>query len=137
MGLRAVRRWHACMLAHSRSQQQCVEPPGAAGGFFRKGVSGGERKRTSIAVELLIDPSVLLLVRGGYQRPHKAEGYWMAWPPGAGCYLPPEIHQVHSWQAAQALCCGAPPGPPTGRAHQRPGLHNIHARDAGPQAPGG
>ncbi|KAI7836411.1 hypothetical protein COHA_009711 [Chlorella ohadii] len=31
------------------------------GGFFRKGVSGGERKRTSIAVELLIDPSVLLL----------------------------------------------------------------------------
>lgn len=55
------------MGARSRSQQQRVEPPGAAGGFFRKGVSGGERKRTSIAVELLIDPSVLLLVRGGYQ----------------------------------------------------------------------
>lgn len=41
----------------------------SAGGFFRKGVSGGERKRTSIAVELLIDPSVLLLVRRCCRRP--------------------------------------------------------------------
>ena len=32
-----------------------------AGGFFRKGISGGERKRDSIGHELLINPSVLLL----------------------------------------------------------------------------
>ena len=32
-----------------------------AGGFFRKGISGGERKRVSIGHELLINPSVLLL----------------------------------------------------------------------------
>ncbi|KAI3436788.1 hypothetical protein D9Q98_006199 [Chlorella vulgaris] len=31
------------------------------GGFFRKGISGGERKRVSIGVELLINPSVLML----------------------------------------------------------------------------
>ncbi|CAL8462005.1 g1536 [Coccomyxa elongata] len=31
------------------------------GGFFRKGISGGERKRVSIGHELLINPSVLLL----------------------------------------------------------------------------
>jgi ABC-type glutathione transport system ATPase component len=31
------------------------------GGFFRKGISGGERKRASIGVELLINPSVLML----------------------------------------------------------------------------
>jgi ABC-type multidrug transport system ATPase subunit len=31
------------------------------GGFFRRGVSGGERKRVSVGFELLINPSVLLL----------------------------------------------------------------------------
>lgn len=31
------------------------------GGFFRRGISGGERKRVSVGHELLIDPSVLLL----------------------------------------------------------------------------
>lgn len=31
------------------------------GGFFRKGISGGERKRASIGHELLINPSILLL----------------------------------------------------------------------------
>lgn len=31
------------------------------GGFFRRGVSGGERKRVSIGVELLINPVILLL----------------------------------------------------------------------------
>ncbi len=30
-------------------------------GFFRRGVSGGERKRVSVGHELLINPSVLLL----------------------------------------------------------------------------
>lgn len=32
-----------------------------SGGFFRKGISGGERKRASIGHELLINPSILLL----------------------------------------------------------------------------
>ena len=31
------------------------------GGFFRKGISGGERKRASVGHELLINPSILLL----------------------------------------------------------------------------
>lgn len=31
------------------------------GGGFVKGVSGGERKRTSIGYEILVDPSLLLL----------------------------------------------------------------------------
>lgn len=31
------------------------------GGDFGKGISGGERKRTSIGYEVLIDPSLLLL----------------------------------------------------------------------------
>ncbi|KAK9839571.1 hypothetical protein WJX84_010569, partial [Apatococcus fuscideae] len=31
------------------------------GGFFRKGISGGERKRVSIGHELLINPAILLL----------------------------------------------------------------------------
>ena len=31
------------------------------GGFFRRGLSGGERKRVSVGHELLINPSVLLL----------------------------------------------------------------------------
>ena len=32
-----------------------------AGGFFRRGISGGERKRVSVGHELLINPSVILL----------------------------------------------------------------------------
>lgn len=32
-----------------------------AGGFFRRGVSGGERKRVSVGHELLINPSLILL----------------------------------------------------------------------------
>lgn len=32
-----------------------------AGGFFRRGISGGERKRVSIGHELLINPAILLL----------------------------------------------------------------------------
>jgi ABC-type multidrug transport system ATPase subunit len=31
------------------------------GGFFLKGLSGGERKRTSIGYELITNPSLLLL----------------------------------------------------------------------------
>jgi hypothetical protein len=32
-----------------------------AGGFFRRGISGGERKRVSVGHELLINPSIILL----------------------------------------------------------------------------
>ena len=32
-----------------------------AGGFFQRGISGGERKRVSVGHELLINPSVILL----------------------------------------------------------------------------
>ena len=31
------------------------------GGFLRKGISGGERKRTSIGYELITEPSLLML----------------------------------------------------------------------------
>jgi ABC-type multidrug transport system ATPase subunit len=31
------------------------------GGFFMKGLSGGERKRTSIGYEMITNPSLLLL----------------------------------------------------------------------------
>ncbi len=31
------------------------------GGFFQRGISGGERKRVSIGHELLINPAILLL----------------------------------------------------------------------------
>ena len=33
----------------------------AAGSYFRRGVSGGERKRVSVGHELLINPSLILL----------------------------------------------------------------------------
>jgi ABC-type multidrug transport system ATPase subunit len=31
------------------------------GGFFMKGLSGGERKRTSIGYEMITNPSLLIL----------------------------------------------------------------------------
>jgi len=31
------------------------------GGFLRKGLSGGERKRTSIGYEMITDPSLMIL----------------------------------------------------------------------------
>ena len=31
------------------------------GGFMRKGLSGGERKRTSIGYEMITEPSLLIL----------------------------------------------------------------------------
>jgi ABC-type multidrug transport system ATPase subunit len=31
------------------------------GGFFRRGISGGERKRVSIGHELLINPAIIML----------------------------------------------------------------------------
>lgn len=35
------------------------------GGYFRRGVSGGERKRVSVGHELIINPSMLLLDGAG------------------------------------------------------------------------
>ncbi len=32
-----------------------------AGSYFRRGISGGERKRVSVGHELLINPSIVLL----------------------------------------------------------------------------
>lgn len=39
--------------------QACRDTP--VGGFFMKGISGGERKRTCIGYEIITDPSVLLV----------------------------------------------------------------------------
>ncbi len=39
--------------------EACQHTP--IGGYFRKGISGGERKRTSVGHELVINPSVLML----------------------------------------------------------------------------
>lgn len=35
--------------------------PTLSGGFFRRGISGGERKRVSIGHELLINPAIIML----------------------------------------------------------------------------
>jgi len=35
--------------------------PPTPGGYFRRGISGGERKRVSIGHELLINPAILML----------------------------------------------------------------------------
>ena len=39
--------------------EKCADTP--VGGKFIKGISGGERKRTSIAFELISDPKLLIL----------------------------------------------------------------------------
>lgn len=39
--------------------EKCIDT--LVGGFVVKGISGGEKKRTSIAFELISDPSVLVL----------------------------------------------------------------------------
>ena len=36
-------------------------PISVIGDFFVKGLSGGEKKRTSIACELLVDPDILMI----------------------------------------------------------------------------
>ena len=58
--------WQWLAGARARSQGELCSHgkcggPLRAGGFFRRGVSGGERKRVSVGHELLINPSVLLL----------------------------------------------------------------------------
>lgn len=49
---------HKCLPAGYGAVSECNL---RAGGFFRKGISGGERKRASIGHELLINPSIVLL----------------------------------------------------------------------------
>ena len=49
-----------CLVKGETRLHTCVDWL-CSGGFFRKGISGGERKRASIGHELLINPSILLL----------------------------------------------------------------------------
>ena len=49
-----------CLVKGETRLHACVDWL-CSGGFFRKGISGGERKRASIGHELLINPSILLL----------------------------------------------------------------------------
>ena len=51
------------LLAHKCILREAPSSTGRTGGYFHRGVSGGERKRVSVGHELLINPSVLLLVR--------------------------------------------------------------------------
>ena len=39
----------------------CSHAASCAGSYFRRGISGGERKRVSVGHELLINPSIVLL----------------------------------------------------------------------------
>lgn len=50
-----------CLVKGETRLHACVDWLCSSGGFFRKGISGGERKRASIGHELLINPSILLL----------------------------------------------------------------------------
>ncbi len=50
-----------CFVKGKTRLHACVDWLCSSGGFFRKGISGGERKRASIGHELLINPSILLL----------------------------------------------------------------------------
>lgn len=58
---------HFELLRHFHVQpQNCIQDfltaeSACAGGFFRRGISGGERKRVSVGHEMIINPSVLLL----------------------------------------------------------------------------
>jgi ABC-type multidrug transport system ATPase subunit len=54
--------WHV----YDESCAEVIPAPTAtlcthAGGFFRRGISGGERKRVSIGHELLINPAIIML----------------------------------------------------------------------------
>ena len=90
-----------------------------AGGYFHRGVSGGERKRVSVGHELLINPSVLLLVRrcvlavwgsGGTNRRRNAPG---GNPEPSGEQA---LHVVSVLEAADAaLPCTGGRGPHSGR----------------------
>lgn len=50
---------HTCCVDHHLKWFRCRHTK--IGGAFVRGVSGGERKRTSIGNEILVDPSLLLL----------------------------------------------------------------------------
>jgi ABC-type multidrug transport system ATPase subunit len=46
-------------LAHKLKLEKCLDV--LVGGVLLKGISGGEKKRASIAYELISDPSVIML----------------------------------------------------------------------------
>jgi len=46
-------------LANELKLEKCLDTK--VGGYLVKGISGGEKKRTSIAFELISDPQVLML----------------------------------------------------------------------------
>ena len=73
-----------------------IHSPVRAGGFFRKGISGGERKRVSIGHELLINPSVLLLDEptSGARAAHLSQ-----------CMPPKHAHQSQTGQRGSRLPC--------------------------------
>ena len=57
-GHQALATTFPCMHGHSEEKTRLLA---TAGGFFRRGISGGERKRVSVGHELLINPSIILL----------------------------------------------------------------------------
>ena len=52
---------HASSLREGQLHCQLSDIRTPAGGFFQRGISGGERKRVSVGHELLINPSIILL----------------------------------------------------------------------------
>ena len=62
--------------------------PLRAGGFFRRGVSGGERKRVSVGHELLINPSVLLLDEPTRCGRACVGVRWWRWRAARKCHVP-------------------------------------------------
>lgn len=70
----AEKRERVCTVISALGLDACKDT--IVGGFFRKGISGGERKRCSVGHELLINPSLLLLDEPTSGTPNR-----ILWPP--------------------------------------------------------